>query len=142
MTIFRLRHNRKYTTFVNTGHGFIRVEFEPIVLFSRVENSIYSTSDDEVIAALKSRCEFGSLFYVEEDGQVMVSKAIDPVGPSKVEDPTDDNKIHDKSVTSKNKAIAFLLDKFGETFASTANIEAMKKEALEKYNVVFDSWNS
>lgn len=93
-TIFRLRYNRKYITFVVTSHGTVCVEFNPIVLFSRVENSQYSTSDPEVITALKKSCDYGSLFYIEEEGKEAPSVVKDSpasVDPASSEEEGDTN---------------------------------------------------
>ena len=67
-TIFRLRFNRNYTTFVKTGRGIVKVDFKPIVLFGRTENSQFGTADPEVVEGLKKHRDFGSLFFIEEEG--------------------------------------------------------------------------
>ena len=98
-TIFRLRFNRNYTTFVKTGRGIVKVDFSPIT----------GTKTDKEEAP------------DSETG-------------------TEDNLTHEKSVTSKNKAIAYLLEKHGATFSQTSDIAAMKEEARNVYNIVFDNW--
>ena len=125
-TIFRLRFNRNYTTFVKTGRGIVKVDFTPIVLFGRTENSQFGTADPEVVEGLKKHRDFGSLFFIDKE----------EAGGSGPED----SLMHEKSVTSKNKAIAYLLEKHGATFAQTADIAAMKEEARSVYNLVFDNW--
>lgn len=179
-TIFRLRFNRNYTTFVKTSHGHVRVDFTPIVLLGRTENSQFGTADPEVVEALKKHRDFGSLFYIEEEGREVPAKAAsgeskraEPAkeqegGKDSVEAGTDgqpapadeggdnsgaaadggaetgesgaDTLTHEKTVTSKNKAIAYLLEKHGATFSQTADIAQMKEEALTVYNLVFDNW--
>lgn len=67
-TIFRLKFNRNYTTFVKTGRGIVKVDFTPIVLFGRTENSQFGTADPEVVEGLKKHRDFGSLFFIEEEG--------------------------------------------------------------------------
>ena len=67
-TIFRLRFNRNYTTFVKTGRGIVKVDFSPIVMFGRTENSQFGTADPEVVEALKKLSDFGPLFFIEEYG--------------------------------------------------------------------------
>ncbi|MEG2370849.1 MAG: hypothetical protein RSB23_06770 [Alistipes sp.] len=58
-----------------------------------------------------------------------------------VVDPQDDkNAIQELTVTSKNKAIKYLMDTYNASFESTTLIEEMKKEALDKYNTVFVNW--
>lgn len=187
-TIFRLRFNRNYTTFVKTGRGHVKVDFTPIVMFGRTENSQFGTADTEVIDALKKHEHYGSLFFIEEAGRDLTANhpaavaptaagqpsptdgvgsdddyvavegkdISDPVEAASAEIPgpgeeganggSDDNQVvqdtltHEKSVTSKNKAIAYLMEKFGAKFSQTTDIAAMKEEALNVYNVVFDNW--
>lgn len=196
-TIFRLRFNRNYTTFVKTSHGHVKVDFTPIVLLGRTENSQFGTADPEVVEGLKKHRDFGSLFYIEEEGREVFAKeaaeaAKKEDGRKASDDPKageqpapavheaetgegsgspapdagadegsgedsgdgsqdpdsdadgngieEDSVTHDKSVTSKNKAIAYLLEKHGATFSQTADIAKMKEEALTAYNLVFDNW--
>ena len=144
-TIFRLRFNRNYTTFVKTGRGIVKVDFSPIVMFGRTENSQFGTADPEVVEALKKHRDFGSLFFIEEEGKTIPDKeGIEArgIGNTDVasETGTEDNLTHEKSVTSKNKAIAYLLEKHGATFSQTSDIAAMKEEARNVYNIVFDNW--
>ena len=73
-TIFRLRFNRNYTTFVKTGRGIVKVDFSPIVMFGRTENSQFGTADPEVVEALKKHRDFGSLFFIEEEGKTIPDK--------------------------------------------------------------------
>lgn len=182
-TIFRLRFNRNYTTFVKTSHGHVRVDFTPIVLLGRTENSQFGTADPEVVEALKKHRDFGSLFFIEEEGKSApaekkakaAKKAEAGSAPVETDANTDaetnaaegaadadagtgpeadkedagsdeteaeaaDNLTHEKTVTSKNKAIAYLLEKHGATFAQTADIAAMQEEVRSVYNLVFDNW--
>lgn len=153
-TIFRLRFNRNYTTFVKTGRGIVKVDFTPIVLFGRTENSQFGTADPEVVEGLKKHRDFGSLFFIEEEGnpapaaaEAAAAEAAAAEGAGTETDKEEaggsgpeDSLMHEKSVTSKNKAIAYLLEKHGATFAQTADIAAMKEEARSVYNLVFDNW--
>ena len=157
-TIFRLKFNRNYTTFVKTGRGIVKVDFTPIVLFGRTENSQFGTADLEVVEGLKRHRDFGSLFFIEEEGMPGSAKEEADAAPAPSEaaanagtetdkeeagssEPgAEDNLMHEKTVTSKNKAIAYLLEKHGATFAQTADIAAMKEEARSVYNLVFDNW--
>ena len=170
-TIFRLRFNRNYTTFVKTGRGIVKVDFTPIVLFGRTENSQFGTADPEVVKGLKKHRDFGSLFFIEEEGNpapaaanaaaeadaaegaanaaaeadAAEADAAEGAGTETDKEEAggsgpEDSLMHEKSVTSKNKAIAYLLEKHGATFAQTADIAAMKEEARSVYNLVFDNW--
>lgn len=149
-----MRFNRNYTTFVKTGRGIVKVDFTPIVLFGRTENSQFGTADPEVVEGLKKHRDFGSLFFIEEEGnpapaaaEAAAAEADAAEGAGTETDKEEaggsgpeDSLMHEKSVTSKNKAIAYLLEKHGATFAQTADIAAMKEEARSVYNLVFDNW--
>ena len=152
-TIFRLRFNRNYTTFGKTGRGIVKVDFTPIVLFGRTENSQFGTADPEVVKGLKKHRDFGSLYFIEEEGNpapaaanaAAEADAAEGAGTETDKEEAggsgpEDSLMHEKSVTSKNKAIAYLLEKHGATFAQTADIAAMKEEARSVYNLVFDNW--
>lgn len=156
-TIFRLRFNRNYTTFIKTSRGIVKVDFTPIVLFGRTENSQFGTADAEVIEGLKKHRDFGSLFFIEEEGKTVPDKEkvgargtgdtdvatetkTDKKEASSSETRAEDNLTHENTVTSKNKAIAYLLEKHGATFSQTSDIAAMKEEARNVYNIVFDNW--
>ena len=157
-TILRLIFNRNYTTVVKTGRGIVKVDFTPIVLFGRTENSQFGTADPEVVKGLKKHRDFGSLFFIEEEGNpapaaanaaaeadAAEADAAEGAGTETDKEEAggsgpEDSLMHEKSVTSKNKAIAYLLEKHGATFAQTADIAAMKEEARSVYNLVFDNW--
>lgn len=152
-----MRFNRNYTTFVKTNRGIVKVDFTPIVMFGRTENSQFGTADPEVVEGLKKHRDFGSLFFIEEEGKTVPDKEeVEARGTGntavttgtktdKEEAPdsetgTEDSLTHEKTVTSKNKAIAYLLEKYGATFSQTSDIAVMKEEARNVYNIVFDNW--
>lgn len=144
VTIFRLRHNRKYTTHVETKtNGRVRVCFEPVVYFGRVERSMFSTNDEEVIEGLKKHREYGSIFHVEEEGvdeaktspAAAASDAIDL--RALLQDPG--NAVEEPTVTSAQMANNWLQKHYGKVFEAT-RVRDMKIEAATKYNVIFVNW--
>ncbi len=140
LTLFQLRDNRKYTTFVPTTTGPVAVEFRPIIMFGRVDNSIYATNNSEVIEGLKKHREYGSMFYIKEvgketDGEV---KSVAPITPeSSLSNPAE--TIYEDSVTSAATATLWLQKTHGEVFASS-KVADMKIEAARKYNTLFPNW--
>ncbi len=150
LTIFRLSHNRKYTTFAETSHGTQKVQFEPVIGFGYIKNSIFSTNDEEVIAALKKHREYGSLFSIQEEG-----RESDPVkvpsniaypegrieGSSDLRSllPDPENVIEETTVTSAQMANNWLQRKHGCVFEAT-RAKDIRIEAAKKYNVIFVNW--
>lgn len=142
LTIFKLCHNRRYTTFVNTSKGRVRVCFEPIVMWGRIENSIYATANEEVIAGLKEHYEYGSLFYIQEEGvedDVPKVEAPNKEGDiySYLSDP--ENVIMEESVTSLATATLWVQKTHGEVFQATKAAD-VKIEAALRFNVIFPNW--
>lgn len=131
-TIFKLRFNRNFTTFVKTSHGHVKVDFAPIILFGRTENSQFSTADKEVIEALKRHALYGSLFYIEENGEESTSAGSSDKGQKTLH--------FDENVKSKNAAIMYLKEHFDAQFSQTADITKMKEEARDVYGVIFENW--
>lgn len=141
LTIFKLRHNRKYTTFVATTSGSVRVTFEPVVLWGRIENSTFGTVDEEVIEALKRHRDYGALFYISEEGKEDAPKVIETPAEGDVysylADPT--NPILEESVTSAATANLWVQKTHGETF-SAAKVADIKVEAARRFNTLFPNW--
>lgn len=140
LTLFQLRDNRKYTTFVSTTTGLVAVEFRPVIMFGRVDNSIYATNNSEVIEALKKHREYGSMFYIKEEGKETTAevKSTASITPeNSLSNPTE--AIYEDSVTSAATATLWLQKTHGEVFEST-KVADMKIEAAKKYNTIFPNW--
>lgn len=142
LTIFKLRHNRKYTTFIHTSKGMVRVCFEPVVMWGRIDNSIFATGDEEVIEGLKQHREYGALFYIHEAGKETVTAKKVEEGPSTdprtyLNDPS--IAIEEPSVTSVATAALWLQKTHGEVFNATKAVE-VKIEAARRFNTLFPNW--
>lgn len=142
LTIFKLHSNRKYTTFVSTSHGEVCVRFEPVVMWGRVDDSIYGTNDEEVIEGLKAHPLYGSLIYIAEEGiEQDAPKVIETPAEGDVysylADPT--NPILEESVTSAATANLWVQKTHGETFSAT-KVADIKVEAARRFNTLFPNW--
>ena len=142
LTVFKLRHNRKYTTFVSTSKGTVRVCFEPVVMWGRIDNSIYATANEEVIEGLKKHREYGAIFYIAEEGKSEDQPIIEPAEEKKsIEDYLADpaTAIKEESVTSAATAQLWLQKTHGEAFEAT-KVGDIKIEAARRFNVIFPNW--
>ena len=150
LTIFRLSHNRKYTTFAETSHGMQKVQFEPVVGIGYIKNSIFSTNNEEVIAALKKHREYGSLFSIQEEGREsdpikVPSSVAYPAG--RIEDSSDlrsllpdpEHVVEESTVTSVQMANNWLQRNHNCVFEAT-RAKDIRIEAAKKYNVIFTNW--
>lgn len=130
LTIFALRSSNSLSLLVKGRNGkSFCVRFEPITSFGILGESEFATADEEVVEAMKAHKRYGIDFFLKSEGRTVRVEAT----PRAFE--------HDQTVTSRNKAIEYLHTRFnGASFTQTSNIEEMKKEAFEKYGVVFDNW--
>lgn len=142
LTIFKLHSNRKYTTFVKTSHGEACVRFEPVVMWGRVDDSIYGTNNEEIIEGLKQHPLYGSLIYIAEEGVEQDAPTVIEVPAegdvfSYLADPT--NPIMEESVTSAATANLWVQKAHGETFSAT-KVADIKVEAARRFNTLFPNW--
>lgn len=141
LTIFKLRSNRKYTTFVNTSKGEVCVQFEPVVMWGRIDGCIYGTNNEEVIEGLKNSSMFGSLIYIAEEGieqDVQTPEAeVEKTPYDYLADPA--NAVKEESVTSAATAQLWLQKTHGETFNAT-KVADIKIEAAQRFNTLFPNW--
>lgn len=109
----------------------------PSVLFGVKGESLYSTADDAMVQALKNHKYYGVYFFLKsEDAPVLINeeeKAIE----DDLADP--ENAIIVESVTTKGMAVAYIQGMYGESFTATT-VEDMKREAAQKWNVIFPKW--
>lgn len=106
------------------------VRFEPITTFGKLGIGEFATADEQLIEALKTHKKYGFEYFLKREGSV--PKTDERIAPPELE--------HEQTVTSRNKAIDYLLQHRNATFTTTSNIEAMKQEAREKFGIVFDNW--
>ncbi|MEG1622806.1 MAG: hypothetical protein RR330_05480 [Alistipes sp.] len=95
----------------------------------------FVTDNSAVQDSIESSSRFGSVFKIEATITEPVTQPTTPTDglsdPSVIQEPT---------VTSKNKAIKYLMDTYNATFSASTSIDEIKKDALEKYHTVFINW--
>lgn len=112
----------------------------PPVFFGIAYESTYSTSDKDIIEALKRHPDFNVIFFVKtEDADA--PKVVETTKPKTIEDELRDPEtaVYDETVTTKTMAVAYIQGMFDENFTSTT-VEDMKREAARKWNVIFKNW--
>lgn len=141
VTIFASRQARRYSTYVETSKGLVRVEFDPVVMWGRIVESIYATEKEEVVEALKKHPHYGVVFNIRKEGEVD-DAPVEKVAPSnnpKDYLAKDKPVIEEETVTSAATASLWLQKEKGEVFEST-KVAEMKIEAAKKWNIIFKNW--
>lgn len=109
----------------------------PSVLFGVKGESLYSTADDAMVQALKNHKYYGVYFFLKsEDAPVLINEEKKTIEDD-LADP--ENAIIVESVTTKGMAVAYIQGMYGESFTATT-VEDMKREAAQKWNVIFPKW--
>lgn len=120
------------------------VKFIPAVLYGSKGESLFSTNDAALIDAMKKHHYYGVYYTVKEEvnDECRVNEACNIEGSIKtIEDELTDpeNAIIVESVTTKGMAVAYIQGMYGESFTATT-VEDMKREAAQKWNVIFPKW--
>lgn len=109
----------------------------PSVLFGVKGESLYSTADDAMVQALKNHKYYGVYFFLKsEDAPVLINEEKKSIEDSLT---NPENAIIVESVTTKGMAVAYIQGMYGESFTATT-VEDMKREAAQKWNVIFPKW--
>jgi hypothetical protein len=135
--IFTTKSTKTIDISVKVNGKSHRVSFMPSVLFGIKGESLYSTADEEITQALKNHKYYGVYFFLKsEDAPVLINEE-----PKTIEDELTDieNAIIVESVTTKGMAVAYIQGMYGESFTATT-VEDMKREAAQKWNVIFPKW--
>lgn len=142
LRIFTLKCTAKYITAVKLKSGeTVKVRFEPVVLFGRVEPSIFSTSNDEVAEKLMKLPTFNSFFFLKEEKETAQPATDTRTEREKLEAllPDKEHAVHVDFVTSVQEANNWLQREHKETFKAKKPL-AVKMEAAQKFNTIFDNW--
>lgn len=117
-----------------------RVSIEPPVSFGFIDNAYYITNNEKIAEALKKHPSYDFLFFLESE--VDDAPKVEEVVVEKPEDFLDYTKdiIYEDSVNTKTKAVAYIQGMFDEAFNNTSSVDAMKKEAAKRWNVIFNAW--
>lgn len=119
---------------------FKTVKFTPAALYGVKGESLFSTSDAALIAALKKHKNFGVYYFIKEEGGVSAEEVV----VEKVKTIEDELKdpataVYDETVTTKGMAVTYIQGNYDDVFTATT-VEEMKREAARKWNVIFKNW--
>lgn len=143
LRIFELHTTQKLSFAEKMNNGeIVTVRFTPVVMFGRVEPSIFATNNEELAQKIMQRSDFGSYIHLKEE-IVEVAKANDEPKSeldklkAMLTDP--DNAVYEDTVTSVQAANHWL-QMTQKTVFVAKNPTAVKMEAAKKYNTIFTNW--
>ena len=141
MATFYVLNNKKYRTSVRLRDGRLEaIRFEPEVYFGGIGQSTYTTSDPEVIEALKKHYAYGTTFWEKEPPAEADTSAPNDI-PVDLEAllPDPDNAIREETVTSVASARAWLQANLDYVIPAGMKKDDIKIEAAKR-NVLFIQW--
>lgn len=116
-----------------------RVNIEPPVSYGLKDKAYYITSNSAIAEELKRHPAFNILFFLESEvDHTPVVEKKEKVVVDYLQD--EDSAIYEETVTSKAKAVAYVQGMYDEAFQDMSSIDAMKKEAAQRWNVIFVNW--
>lgn len=139
-TVFTTKRPSNLALCLKIRGSYRTISFVPPVFFGIAYESTYSTSDKDIIEALKKHPDFNVTFFVKtEDADA--PKVVEAPKPKIIEDELRDPEtaVYDETVTTKTMAVAYIQGMFDENFTSTT-VEDMKREAARKWNIIFKNW--
>lgn len=143
LRIFTLKSSAKLRFVLQLDNGErVPVRFEPVVMFGRIEPSIYSTAREEVAKKIMERHDFGTFIFLKEEVVEVEQAAEEPKSEldklkAMLLDP--ENAIYEDTVTSVQAANHWLQMTQKAVFVAK-NPTAVKMEAAKKYNTIFTNW--
>lgn len=139
-TVFTTRNSMTLTICLNVNGRMRMVTFAPPIFFGNVYESTFTTSNDDVIEAIKKHSSFGVKVFVKKEILSPTTTNSESTVKS-IEDELADleNATIVESVTTKGMAVAYIQGMYGESFTATT-VEEMKREAAKKWNTLFPKW--
>lgn len=140
-TIFTTHGIQQLTLLVQTGETTHKVVFTVPVVYGNMGKACFTTSNKDIINALKAHPMFNVFFFVKEESSDECNEEETVAKNITIEDDLADpeNAIIVESVTTKGMAVAYIQGMYGESFTATT-VEDMKREAAQKWNVIFPKW--
>ena len=141
MVTFTTGDARNLTMSIKVNGRTRWVKFTFPVIYGNKGKSTFSTCDKALIEALSKHPEYGSLFYILETVEEEIVDASTSMPSKTIEDELLDpaTAVYNETVTTKGMAIAYIQGMYGESFTATT-VEDMKREAAQKWNVIFPKW--
>ena len=143
LRIFTLKSSAKLRLVLQLDNGErVPVRFEPVVMFGRVEPSIYTTAREEVAKKIMERHDFNTFIFLKEEVVETEQATEEPKSEldklkGMLSDP--ENAIYEDTVTSVQAANHWL-QMTQKTVFVAKNPTAVKMEAAKKYNTIFTNW--
>lgn len=143
LRIFTLKSSAKLRFVLQLDNGErVPVRFEPVVMFGRVEPSIYTTAREEVAKKIMERHDFNTFIFLKEEVVETEQATEEPKSEldklkGMLSDP--ENAIYEDTVTSVQAANHWL-QMTQKTVFVAKNPTAVKMEAAKKYNTIFTNW--
>lgn len=143
LRIFELHTTQKLSFAEKMNNGeIVTVRFTPVVMFGRVEPSIFATNNEELAQKIMQRSDFGSYIHLKEEIVEVVKATDEPKSEldklkAMLTDP--DNAVYEDTVTSVQAANHWL-QMTQKTVFVAKNPTAVKMEAAKKYNTIFTNW--
>lgn len=142
MYIFTSLNNKKYRTFVTLPGGRVEpVRFEPKAYFGGVDESLYITSDSEIVKALQKHPAYGIAFLrKEEPGQP--GAVLPPVEGTDLYAllPDAEKAVQAEGVASAAKARVWLQANTGYVAPASLSKDELKAEAARR-GILFPDWS-
>lgn len=141
MVTFTTGDARNLTMSIKVNGRTRWVKFTFPVIYGNKGKSTFSTCDKALIEALCTHPEYGSLFYILETVEDEIVDASTSIPFKTIEDELLDpaTAVYNETVTTKGMAVAYIQGMYGESFTATT-VEDMKREAAQKWNVIFPKW--
>lgn len=142
MTVFTTKTNKGLSLFVCVQKHWVKVLFEPSIMFGNISQARYITDDKQVVDALKKHPLFNSTFFVEREE---VKQTVPSVEQSKIDDYRElckdkEHIVEELSVVDVATAQNWCQRKHDTVFKAR-KAETIKQEAAEKFNTVFPNFN-
>lgn len=140
-TIFTTHGIQQLTLLVQTGETTHKVVFTVPVVYGNMGKACFTTSNKDIINALKAHPMFNVFFFVKEEFSDECNEEEAVAKNITIEDELKDpaTAVYNETVTTKGMAVVYIQGMYGESFESTT-VEEMKREAARRWNVVFSNW--
>lgn len=142
MAVFRVLNNKKYRTSVRLPDGVLQpIRFEQAAYYGGVDESLYTTSNSQIIEALKRHPAFEVTVFLKEEEPAALDTC-DTETEIDLESllPDQDNAIREETVTSAAKAATWLQANLDYIVPKSMTKEEIQVEAAKR-GVLFINWN-
>lgn len=140
ITTFTTHGIQQLSLLIKAGDKTRSVIFTVPCVYGNMGKACFTTSDAELIKALKASPMFNVFYFVKEeinDEPEQTSETATKSIEDELRDPS--TAVYDETVTTKGMAVAYIQGNYDGVF-TTSTVEDMKREAARKWNVIFKNW--